>query len=235
MDQIEAIVAREFVISTAEYPGLAVTIRRRARAGLLAAVLPGVYAAADRATDFHTRVRAVAARTPAAVITGDAAARLTFQPDRRVSVIDVAGLSRPPVRAWLRASRRGVPADHVVMLGPVRLTEPALTAVELAARDGGDAIDAALRAGAVTQARLTEALDACAGRTGARTRRQVVARSRSNPWSPAERRLHELLDQAGITGWSANRPAPDRGRIVVPDVYLAGGVVLEVDGRAYPK
>ena len=108
MDQIEAIVAREFVISTAEYPALAVTIRRRARAGLLAAVLPGVYAAADRATDFHTRVRAVAARTPAAAITGDAAARLTFQPDRRVPVIDVAGLSRPPVRAWLRASRRAV-------------------------------------------------------------------------------------------------------------------------------
>ena len=78
------------------------------------------------------------------------------------------------------------------------------TAVWLAARDDGEAIETALRSGMVKPAQLAAACGRMAGTRGQRLRRFVVACSQNNPWSAAERVAHRALMNAGITGWFGN-------------------------------
>jgi very-short-patch-repair endonuclease len=59
----------------------------------------------------------------------------------------------------------------------------------------------------------------------------VVHRSRTQPWSQAERRLHDLLDRHRIAGWTANLPVTACGRQYALDIgFEAQRVAVEVDG-----
>ena len=102
-------------------------------------------------------------------------------------------------------TRRQIPAERVVDRAGLRLTSPALTALDLCATVGGEAIDQALRTRATTLAHLQRAMELTTARVGNPTRRQLLLDSRSEPWLEAERSLHRLLRAAGITGWQANR------------------------------
>lgn len=200
-------------------------VRRSVAVGELVAVLPGVYAA-DRSVG--SRILAVRAWDPDAVVHTDAAALVTFDPGRQVEVVAVSSRRQHRVAApGMRFSRRVVPPEFV-MAG---FTTPALTAVELAGRDRGQAIDVVLRRGLVTLAELQAALLVTRRMPGHAERSRVVAASASNPWSQAERLAHQLLWESHVVGWEANALVEVAGASYFGDiVFRRARLVVEVDG-----
>jgi len=141
--------------------------------------------------------------------------------------------SRAP-QAGYRFTRRHIPPELVVNRSGLRHTSPALTALDLCAIAGGDAIDQALRTRATTLGHLHQAMELTAARVGNRTRRQLLLDSRDEPWSKAERSFHRLLRKAGITGWRANQPVVLNGSQFYLDVMFRKiKLVVEIDGRLY--
>lgn len=87
---IRAILATDGVIARREHPELRGAIAWMVRIGELVPVLPGVYAGPAMAVSVETRIRAVGRWDRDSVLTGAAAARLTFWPSIRVPVISCA-------------------------------------------------------------------------------------------------------------------------------------------------
>jgi very-short-patch-repair endonuclease len=206
------------------------SLSRWCKAGRLVRLLPGVYAHPGAAADLPTRLRAVLARIPDAVIAGAAAARLTAWPQERVGEIDVITPGRRVSRPGFRMVRRRISPSHVLRRGKLSTLSPELVAVDAAARDSGERIDHLLRARYPLE-RITAALAECPGRPGNRARRRVVHRSRSLPWSQAERLFHDMLDRNRIKGWVANATVRIGDASYAPDVgFGATPVACEVDG-----
>jgi len=204
------------------------------RSGRLVPLLPGVYAPADRADDPETRMRAVCAAHPDAVLLGGAAARLTFWPQAPLPVVE-AGLPvglRP--QAGYRWHRRRVPPELVVERAGLRCTDPALTAIELATLGDGEAVDIALRTRTATLAGMHEALRLTRHREGNKSRTRLLLDSRDEPWSEAERRAHRLLRAAGITGWQGNLRLRMDGQTYYLDIgFRRQRLAVEIDGRLH--
>ena len=198
---VQRLLTADGVIARRDHPELDTTLRYLVRRGDLARVLPGIYSAADQAASLQTRVRALSRLDPDVVLVGAVAARVSFWPDLRVDMIECAVRHSRAPQAGYCFSRRHIPDELVVNRSGLRYTTPALTALDLCAAFGGDAIDQALRTRATTLAQLDRAMELTAARVGNRTRRQLLLDSRAEPWSEAERRLHRLLRKAGITGW----------------------------------
>jgi very-short-patch-repair endonuclease len=77
-------------------------------------------------------------------------------------------------------------------------------------------------------------MELTAARVGNPTRRQLLFDSREEPWSKAERLFHQLLRNAGITGWKANRPVVvDGSTLYVDIIFRKLKLVIEIDGRLY--
>ncbi len=232
---IEELLVRDGAIARRDHPGLQSAVRHLLRRGELVAVLPGVYARRDEATTVRTRVRALMLADPDAVVTGQAAAQLSFWPqlpvDRVTAAIRHARPAGPPGFSFVK---RNVPSELIVQPNRVRLTSPALTALDLCDDVGGDAIDHALRSRMTTLAHLNEALELTTWRRGNRRRRQLLLDSRDEPWSAAERRCHRLLRAAGISGWRANLPIEIDEQAYFVDVgFKKLKLALEIDGREY--
>jgi very-short-patch-repair endonuclease len=220
------------VIARRDHPEWDTTLRYLVRRGDLARVLPGIYSAADQAASLQTRVRALSRLDPDAVLVGPVAARVSFWPDLRVDMIECAVRHSRAPQAGYCFSRRHIPDELVVNRSGLRYTTPALTALDLCAAFGGDAIDQALRTRATTLAQLDRAMELTSARVGNRTRRQLLLDSRAEPWSEAERRLHRLLRKAGITGWKANRPIFLNDSTFYVDIIFRNlKLVIEIDGR----
>ena len=231
---IQAVLAREGVIALRDHPDLVGPIRWLVRRGDLCAVLPGVYAPRLAADTFDTRIRALMAWDPNAVLVAAAAARASFWPTIRVPIVTCAlKHHRQPQRGFC-FSRRQVPAELVVSRAGLRYTSPALTALDLCEPLGGDAIDEALRARATTLKDLYRALRLTAARVGNAERRRLLLDSRDEPWSGAERKFHRLLRGAGITSWKANLPFVLGGSLFFIDVaFRRVKLAIEIDGRLY--
>lgn len=117
-------------------------------------------------------------------------------------------------------------------VGQVCATRPALTAIDLAERTGGDAIDQVLRTRSATLRDLWRALERTRYRVGNRARRRLLVESRSEPWSAAERLAHQVLRAAGIKGWRANVPV--LGGAYYLDIAFEGEMLaIEIDGRRF--
>ncbi len=221
------------VIGRRQQPELAASMDGLLRTGRLTALLPGVYARPGLEHDPRAWMWASQLWDVDSVLTLEAAASLTFWPTLPVRVVAVAS-SRRLRRAMLRSSTRRIDPDFVVVRQGLRCTSPALTAVDLAGQWGGDAIDAALRSRQVTLGRLHEALAAHPDRAGNAVRRLLLHESRSNPWSPLERRAHRVLRTAGITGWTGNYPLVLAGRTLWLDIaFPRQRLVIEIDGREF--
>ena len=233
-NDIQHILAARGVIAGRHYPELKGAIEWRVRTGELVAVLPGVYAPAAVAGRTATRMAAVAASDPDAVLTHEAAAAASFWPSLPVPVVRcVIRHARRP-RTGFAFSRGRLPAELVGRRGMLRLTSPALTALDLCETLGGDAIDHALRTRATTLELMRQALALTPKRAGNPRRRQLLLDSRDEPWSAAERVFHGLLRAAGITGWSANRPLHLGDQTIHPDVIFPRlRLVIEIDGREF--
>jgi very-short-patch-repair endonuclease len=222
------------VLRRRDHPTLAGVVDRLLRDGRLVAVLPGIYAEPGRADDLEVRLRALQTWRPDAVVTGSAAAKLTFWPELSVGTV-TAALPRLDSRPHgYRIEKRQVPAEQVVGAGGLRVTAPALTALDLCSSLGGEAIDAVLRSRCATLADLHRALAGTAGRRGHGGRRRLRLDSRDEPWSEAEREAHRLLRAAGIEGWQTNVPvALGLVRYYLDIAFPEHRLALEIDGRAF--
>ena len=224
------------VLVRREHPELAGQLDWLLRTGALQPVLPGVYAPAERAELPLTRMVAACRAHPDAVLTGAAAARLTFWPSAPLSDVDVAVPRKLRPQPGFRFARRGVPADLVAERSTLRCTVPALTAIELADLSDANAIDVALRGRWATLDGMREALRCTPHRAGNSERLSVLLDSRDEPWSEAERQGHRLLRQGRITGWRTNVPVVVEGRLYYVDIAFARErLALEIDGRIHEQ
>lgn len=232
---IEQLLVRDGAINRRDHPELQSAIRQLVRRGELVAVLPGVYARRDEAGNVRTRARALMLADPDAVVTGHAAAQMTFWPklpvDRVTAAVRHARSAASPGFSFVK---RDIPPELIVECNRIRLTSPALTALDLCGDLGGDAIDHALRRRMTTLAHLQEALALTRWRPGNKRRRQLLLDSRDEPWSEAERRCHRLLRASGISGWRANLPTEIDGQSYFVDVgFKKLKLALEIDGREH--
>ncbi|HKX14096.1 MAG TPA: hypothetical protein VJN19_02810, partial [Propionibacteriaceae bacterium] len=147
---IERILATDGVISRRDHPKLTGAIDRQVRNGALRPVLPGVYALPKMCDSVRTRIFAVMRWDSDAILVGRAAAWASFWPEIRVASVTCSlRHQRRPQRGY-EFTRRRIPAELVVSRAGLRLTSPALTALDLCAAVGGEAIDQALRTRATT-------------------------------------------------------------------------------------
>ena len=233
-EDVHQVLATEGVIARRDHPKLVGTIERLVRNGNLRPVLPGVYAEPDACDSIWTRIRALMRWDPDAILVGAAAAWVSFWPEIRASRIMCSLRHQRRPQPGYDFTRRHIPAELVANRSGLRYTTPALTALDLCATVGGDAIDQALRTRATTLAQLHWAMELTAARIGNRNRRQLLLDSRAEPWSKAERLFHRLLRDAGITGWHANRPIVlDDSTFYVDILFRKLKLVIEIDGRLY--
>jgi very-short-patch-repair endonuclease len=231
---IRHLLSTDGVIARREHPRLSGTIDWLVRNGELCSVLPGVYAPLEVCDSVATRVHALMRWDPDAILVGAAAAWVSFWPEIRVSQVACSLKHKRQPHKGFEFTRRQIPAELVVTRARLRFTSPALTALDLCATVGGEAIDQALRTRATTLAQLERAMELTSARVGNPTRRQLLLDSRAEPWSAAERAVHRLLRDAGISGWKANRPVVLRERTFYVDVIFRQlKLIIEIDGRLY--
>lgn len=197
-------------------------------------MLPGVYTHPSHASSTRIRLLAVGWWDPEAVLTGAAAARISYWPKIEVPVVTCAVRSHRPPQPGYSFVRRTVPYQLVAEDGRLRFTQPELTALDLCVATDGESIDQVLGQRAATLNHLHQAMALTRHRTGNPGRRRLLLDSRDKPWSSAERRLHRVLRDAGISGWKGNEPLIVDGQKIHPDVLFARErVVIEVDGREF--
>ncbi|WP_203566808.1 hypothetical protein [Aestuariimicrobium ganziense] len=201
---IEAHLALHGVCAVSEHPQWSRRLAELADDKVLVRLLPGIYAVAANARETRIRCAALMLWDPDAVVTGLAAAALTFWPKARVAEVEFHSRRKKRSYPGFRLHRSQVPPDQVSEVQGLRLVSSAWAAVHRAAVDDGVAIDEYLRASFGKVAHVAQALVDFGRRVGNPMRRAVVTDSRSNPWSPRERRLHGLLRRAGIVDWVAN-------------------------------
>ena len=211
------------------------TLDRMLRDGQLRTVLPGIYADATVSTTPLLLGQAVMLRHPQAVLTHELAAMLTFWPELQTPTVRVSGI-RTKVRAeGLSFDRRNIPSDLTGFVGPLRVTVPALTALDLSVSEiGPSAIDRALLMRQVRLPDLWVALLRSPHRRGNIDRRRHVLDSRDEPWSAAERLAHKILRDANLRGWVGNHPLEIRGRRYFVDIaFRRERLAVEIDGRLH--
>lgn len=232
---IQHLVSDDPVLLARDHRDLRHAILRATEAGRLRRLLPGVYVDADRAGELRVTAAAVARWDPSAVICGRGAAALTYWPEIRVGPLQVASPVRHAGQRGFTFVERRIPPDLVREAEGVRTTVPALTAVELATVDFTDPIDLALRTRAASLASMHEALRLTGHRRGHTDRRRLLADSRDEPWSAAERLAQRIYRRAGVVGWTTNLKTvvPDVGTYFLDFAFRRERVASEIDGRLH--
>ncbi|MEJ2862494.1 type IV toxin-antitoxin system AbiEi family antitoxin domain-containing protein [Actinomycetospora flava] len=218
-------------------------IKHRLARGIWTLLWPGVYLSAAHALGPRARLRAASLWLGgSATLIGAGAAWWWRLLDEPPEVLRFAVPADRRVR-----SRRGVRVVRRVVLGrrstvdgvPVVSKAYAVVdaAAELGLRRGAELMDRALLAERVTFEALLRAHRARLGRPGSRTVARLLALAAGGARSEAERRLHQLLRTAGVTGWSAEyRVVVPRYGVALLDVAFPGArVLVEVDGWAYHR
>ena len=210
-------------------------VQRRLRSGHWVRCFRGVYFADDRPFTDSARVRAaVWSYGPDAAASGLSAAwwhGLTRFAPQLVEVTiprDSNGRRRP----GCRPRRRDIPRSDLVELRGITVTNLPLTVVEAAARYGGGTklMDSALQTRVVELRTLWQAHLRHKGRYGSPRARLLLQAADDGARSAAERLLHNLLREAGITGWKANYRV---GSYRVDIGFPVQKVAIEVDGFAF--
>jgi very-short-patch-repair endonuclease len=223
------------IICRRQYPELLTRLEAAVRRGELIAVLPGVYVVPELASDWRTIVRAVPLWNDDAVVIGDAGAALTYWSELTPRTVEIACPRRARFQTkGITVCERVIPPELVTRIAGVPIAVPALNAIDLIPRHGGDVIDRALRSRMATLADMYRALDHTPGRRGNGDRRRMLLDSRGEPWSEAERLSHRILRGAGMTRWHANVPIVCNGHKYFQDILMDDcPVVLEIDGMVH--
>lgn len=241
-EQLEqALRDRAGVVALRTHPELAWALRSAKQRGEVVAVWPGIYAATVDATDFRVRVLALITADPDAILIGPSAeVALGWRVAEANEVITATSHRLQTQQRGYRLVRRRIAPDDVATWSDgdvpaadrvaVRITAPAVTAVDLARERGSDAVDNALRQG-VTLTDLNSVLDRYRLPGNAELRR-ILRDSRDEPWSAAERVAQRALRDHGVEGWLANRAvARTATRFAYPDVAFDDLLLaIEIDG-----
>ncbi len=180
----------------------------------------------------EVRLRAASAWVPDGVLTGRAAARLTFWPEISVPVVPISFPTRRPTQPGFKITRERLPPELITEMNGLRVTVPALTALDLASSVGGEGIDRVLRLRLARLDDMAEALRLTPKRPGNGLRRRMLLDSKDEPWSEAEREGHRLLRSAGVTGWRGNVPVLCGETVYFVDIgFEALKLGIEIDGR----
>lgn len=173
---------------------------------------------------------------PDAVVTGAAAAFLTWWPQVPVDAVTATRSGTSPTSPGYVWEERSLDGDLLTSVGPVMVAGPALCVLDLIPAHGGAVIDEALRRRAATLGQMWEALEKTPGRAGNQLRRRLLDDSRDQPWSEAERDLHRIYRDADLA-WDYRTNYPVRlggGRLVYLDLALPElGLGIEADGWAF--
>ena len=213
-------------------PGLRTPLHRAVRAGDLERLLPGVYCPPHLSGDLSTRVRALLEHDARAVVLGRSAAALTWWPELSVSEVEAWREGHPRTVPGYRWTQRSLPSDRIAMYHGMRVTDPALTVLDLIPSMGGCVIDEAFRRRVVTLDELWSALRETPARPGNPLRAELLHDSRDEPWSEAERVLHTLVRRLALplpyrTNFEVTTPALTAFLdLALPQLKLA----FEVDG-----
>lgn len=231
-EELARLLTTQHAISRRDHPTLANQIRRALASREIVPLLPGTYALAPT---LQARATAVSLWDPDAVITGRAAAHLTWWPE--LSAKTLTGISRRELKRDVpdvTLVRRSVDPELVHEVGGLRFAHPAWNALELTDELGGDPIDEILRRRVMPLRALWWALDRMPKRKGNKMRRRLLIESRDEPWSALERQAHGLLRSSGITGWVTNHPILLEGSLSYLDlVFRRERVAIELDGWAF--
>lgn len=233
-DYLRQALESERVINVEHAPAMARIMNSCRGRGEVAAVLPGIYALADRAATFDVRLAAVRASGRGLVVTGRAAAKAVWWPELDCDSVQLAveGVLLP--RYGFQYVQRYIPDQLLVERDGLTLTRPALTVLDLIPELGADAVDEALRRRVVTLGQLQSALALTPSRRGNRLRREILLDSRDSPWSRLERAAHRLLREARIKGWEANHQVIVDGVVYYLDLaWPKRMVAVELDGFAF--
>ena len=214
-------------------------IQRRIRAGEWQQILGSSLAAAGMAITPQVRDRAAQLVVPNSILAGPSAAR-TWQvsvPDERPYLyVGRAGGSRATgVRLIYETPD---PEDVSLYMGLPTISRAAavVDCLRLLAEPAALAlVDRALQQRWLTLEDLVARARARVGLPGAPQLRRIVRKVSGGARSTAERLLHKVFRQAGITGWAANVGITDgAGVIGVVDVaFDRQRLVIEVDGWAF--
>ncbi|MDZ4234886.1 MAG: DUF559 domain-containing protein, partial [Dietzia sp.] len=209
-------------------------VQRRVQSGRWRRCARGVYFVDDRPFSDAARIRAAVwgygSRAAASGLTAAWWHGLTrFAP--AVPEVTVPRGSHGRRHEGTRVRRRDLDPADVVDVEGMRLTSLPLTVVEAAAQRGGGAklMDNALQRhidlNSLWRTHLSNK-----GRTGAPRSRRLLQSASEGARSEAERLVHKLLREAGITGWKANYNVGGyRVDVGFPDAKVA----IEVDGFAF--
>lgn len=205
------------------------------RWGLLKRLMRGLYVTPGARAELL--VRAIARMYPDAIFVGETAAWLNGQIKKAPKVITAAHVGRSRTFAGIRMIRSRVPDDLWVERHGLRRMIGSAAAVEVVPQRGAELIDDLMRSSRDRCGLLLHLGAALRGRpwrSGNVQRRTAIERTSTFPWSAAERVLHDLLDEAGIKGWSANTEMMIDGQVIVPDVtFKRSRLILEADGYAF--
>ncbi len=159
---------------------------------------------------------------------GEAPFWVTVPPERHIRFVGV------------RTIREALSPADVTEVDGMRVTTVARSVIDtlrvLPERVGQPILDQALLRGWLSLDELASRVDDFGGRRGGSQLRQAFARSQSGARSEAERRLHGLLDRAGISGWVADFKVVDSDgvlRAVIDVAFDKERLALEIDGLAF--
>ena len=227
-----ALIELDGLVLSREHPELASALKRACHDGSLVRLQPGVFADPARVTS-PLRLSALCRSVPHGVLHGRTAAALWLQQPVGAP-LELAVRSATAQRRGVTATIRTIPAEQVRRYNDLAVASPAYSAAELAATDDGGVATRMLRERLASVEALLIAGRALTGTAGNARRLRVLSALAANPWSHAERVLHELLGAAGIHGWVANHGLRLEGRWVIPDIlFEEQRLVLEVDGYAH--
>jgi very-short-patch-repair endonuclease len=219
------------IASAREFPKHAFTLYNRLRRGELWAPLPGVFALREAEDTWELRLASALLWAPGLVVSGAAAAKLTWWPTVDASDIELWGTKRKSPAPWLTVRPAKVPPELIHWRSDVGISAQPLSAIQLTRTLGGAAIDEALRRRAASLADMEAALRAIPNQRGNAEIRRLLKESKNEPWSALEREAHLLLNRARITGWKSNYRVTLRGRTMFLDVaFPEAKVAVELDG-----
>jgi len=187
------------------------------RTNELSAVLPGVYTPPAIAAATATRIRAAAGGrrwSPDLVLTGPAAASVSFWPSVAVPVVTAAVTTRRLSCSGFAFSRRVIPVNLIEESNGLRYTSPALTALDLCELHDGNGIHRALRTRAATLEAMRGAMALTSKRLGNPVRRRRRRQDKTAPKFP-DLLKRDFTAAAPNTRWvgdmSEIRPDPTAG------------------------
>lgn len=209
---------------------------RRVARGEWVRVVLGVYRSAAHPETDRTRVRAaVASVGKAATLSGVSAAWWLGLIDRLPATLSVTTPAKGhhrTVGSDVDIHCRRLHECDVVVVDGLRVTAPALTALEAAAVQGVRVLDNALLRKRVTLDQLDAAHARYPRRRGAPWARQTLAAMRNGTRSEAERIVAEVFRDADITGWIANFEIHGHPWDFV---FEESELIVEIDGFAYHR